>query len=678
MSRTYATWNPSDIGSGVVLSNGNLTATVPQLGARSVRANIGVSSGKHYWEFLCTETDGSRWGIATALATLFDPPGSDVNGYGYYYLNSGYYYNNTYFVVADGVAPVDTNILMLALDLDNGKLWWGKNGTWYNSGNPATGVNPQVTGLSGTYFPIFGGGIISSAPVCTANFGGSAFTYTPPDGFLAGLWTGYEEFPVETSHAISVNNSMATDVYGWRFISEDVSVSTSFLDNFGEFAESASISFTLADNFGEFLTGILTDDSFTPNGLFNINNYDEVSVGTRFIGTSYRVEIIEDGFTIVDSASNGLRYPIISSDGFNISETVENARVLGILIEDGFISYDLTLQCWIMTAPDTLNVSETVTKILGIPVTDYLSMADFQVNNWMGQEIVAAEIAIYDTPEGVRFFLKDIDDTFDTVDLSNKILGLVIPDYMDFVSELIANWYGIKSVTSSLTVLDSLDGIKWINRLIEETFDIVDGYQYELAIRLLETLDFAELIVEHPTFNKILIDSVSFTGTASFLSHLYSVIQDGVHLNVSVELEGEVYECWVFNTPKFQPSVYSGYDFNSYCSFGDKAYGANATGIYELTGDTDHGTDINTGVILGSSNLGFPTGKRMRAAQLGYTGGTPVLVLEVEDGTRKAFTITPRRTFDGDRNVKGREWILSVADFENLEFIHLIPIVLTR
>lgn len=39
------------------------------------------------------------------------------------------------------------DIIMLALDIPNGKAWIGKNGTWSNSGDPVAGTNPWVTGL---------------------------------------------------------------------------------------------------------------------------------------------------------------------------------------------------------------------------------------------------------------------------------------------------------------------------------------------------------------------------------------------------------------------------------------------------------------------------------------------------------------------------------------------------
>ena len=45
----------------------------------------------------------------------------------------------------------ENDIIMMAWDLDNGKIWFGKNGTWNNApgtsdvGNPATGANPGLS-----------------------------------------------------------------------------------------------------------------------------------------------------------------------------------------------------------------------------------------------------------------------------------------------------------------------------------------------------------------------------------------------------------------------------------------------------------------------------------------------------------------------------------------------------
>jgi hypothetical protein len=78
---------------------------------------------------------------------------------------------------------------MVAVDMDNGSMWVGKNGTWFNSSgtaNPATNTDPRWTSLTGTtWFPYMAGYGSVSPVTCRANFGQRAFSYAPPSGFKA-------------------------------------------------------------------------------------------------------------------------------------------------------------------------------------------------------------------------------------------------------------------------------------------------------------------------------------------------------------------------------------------------------------------------------------------------------------------------------------------------------------
>src|SRR3990167_4654872 len=171
---TYATWNPSDKGANVTLSNGNLTASF-DTSDNAVRSTISKSSGKWYWELsFDSGTNADFGGIALSTAALTDYVGADANGYGWWASN-GWVMNSgapvaTYSTLAAG------DIIGIALDLDGGILTMYKN----NTAQSAT-----ITGLSGTWFAaISRRGVAASI---TANFGATAFTYTPPTGFNAGL-----------------------------------------------------------------------------------------------------------------------------------------------------------------------------------------------------------------------------------------------------------------------------------------------------------------------------------------------------------------------------------------------------------------------------------------------------------------------------------------------------------
>ncbi len=97
----------------------------------------------------------------------------------------------------------DEDICQMAVDIDNGKIWWGKNNTFFASGNPATGSNEGDTFTAGTEMMVFVGSY-SGAAYTVVNtgqddtFGGretaagnadgndrGAFKYSPPSGFLA-------------------------------------------------------------------------------------------------------------------------------------------------------------------------------------------------------------------------------------------------------------------------------------------------------------------------------------------------------------------------------------------------------------------------------------------------------------------------------------------------------------
>jgi len=77
---------------------------------------------------------------------------------------------------------------MIAVDFGAGKIWWGKNNSWFNNSgtaNPATGTDPRITFTTGNeWFPYSQSGDSSTSPQAY-NFGQQGFAYTPPSGFVA-------------------------------------------------------------------------------------------------------------------------------------------------------------------------------------------------------------------------------------------------------------------------------------------------------------------------------------------------------------------------------------------------------------------------------------------------------------------------------------------------------------
>ena len=192
----YNTINPLDKGSGLIISNGNLDHLANSSGNwYQARSTIAIpASGKWYWEFTFTSGTASWCSVGMAPSTIALTMGFGPGTYGNYYgmTLDGTLYANNASTGSYGSSFTSGDVLMVAFDRDNSKIYFGKNGTWFNSSNPATQTNPAASSISttATLFPSVGA-VNSSGG--SSNFGARPFAYTAPSGFKALCTTNLPE-----------------------------------------------------------------------------------------------------------------------------------------------------------------------------------------------------------------------------------------------------------------------------------------------------------------------------------------------------------------------------------------------------------------------------------------------------------------------------------------------------
>ena len=200
------------------ISEGNLKAVTVTAKYTFLRSSIGVSSGKWYMETKCTAQSSStnKWtfGITDHASTgAQNYIGENSYSYGWRGNANEIFYNGTSANYGSG-AMATGNIIGMALDLDNNKIYWSINGTWKNSGNPAGNSNgfsitaPASTN-TGYYHFAFGdidGGSnftyetnFGSPPyaISSSNADGNGygnFEYAVPSGFYALNTANLAEF----------------------------------------------------------------------------------------------------------------------------------------------------------------------------------------------------------------------------------------------------------------------------------------------------------------------------------------------------------------------------------------------------------------------------------------------------------------------------------------------------
>ncbi len=179
---TPSTWNPADKSAGLTLSGGNLTWLADKSGnARGVRGTQSKTDGKRYYEATCILNSLGCFGFADATEVLNAGPGGTVHAIGYYDSGSVNYAGGSTAVASYTTA----DILAAAIDIPNRLVWFRKNGTWLNGGDPAAGTGGfSIAGMASPVFPFAGTWFTNDAEQ-TANFGATAFAYAPPTGFTA-------------------------------------------------------------------------------------------------------------------------------------------------------------------------------------------------------------------------------------------------------------------------------------------------------------------------------------------------------------------------------------------------------------------------------------------------------------------------------------------------------------
>lgn len=137
-------------------------------------------------------------------------------------------------------------------------------------------------------------------------------------------------------------------------------------------------------------------------------------------------------------------------------------------------------------------------------------------------------------------------------------------------------------------------------------------------------------------------------------------------------------------------TTYSNYQFNSYCEFNGKFYGASDAGLFELTGATDNGVAISSVARVGISDFGSPYLKSIAGCYLNYrTDGAMVLRVIINDTTTYEYAV-PSNSLAGLHPVRvdvGRGIVARNMQFEianvagagfSLDSLEVVPNILSR
>ncbi|MFZ9718334.1 MAG: SPRY domain-containing protein, partial [Chitinophagaceae bacterium] len=179
----YCTWNNVDktmSGTNNVFSNGGLTVSESTALGSDGRGTMMFTSGKWYFEGTVSGQIGGSHLIGINIAN------ERRNAYSGIYRSSGDTYSLANPAVVTSYAGYTSgDVIGVAFDVDNGKCWFRKNGTWL-TGDPAAGTTPTFSFTAGTpIVPYYAFDNVSATKIWYTNFGQRTYTYSAPTGFKA-------------------------------------------------------------------------------------------------------------------------------------------------------------------------------------------------------------------------------------------------------------------------------------------------------------------------------------------------------------------------------------------------------------------------------------------------------------------------------------------------------------
>lgn len=403
----------------------------------------------------------------------------------------------------------------------------------------------------------------------------------------------------------------------------------------------------------------------------------EVSPGIGFVHGSEASEIIyawlSDRVDTLPALSALYLFFQQASEIVGVSPSTLDQHQLHDLVSELLNAYEGLSFTDAPAANEVISVAETIAaggSLYNLAGAESLSVAARLLGAWIA--ILLESIELDAVPEWrVEYLLSLVERLAVTGSLTSQLEAEVLASTALAFSELTLGGKGAdaEDEISALAVL--LDRVLANNALIE-------------TATLLGTTTLEGRLVFSVS------DVVISAGVPTSTALVQEALEAGVAFAVNFGIGGQTYSGWVMNTKNFAVSEYQDYPFNSFCYAHGKYLGANENGIYELTGGTDAGEDIQATLRLGVTDFNLPNRKIIDSVYLGFRAdGTMLLKTIADDHTELLYEVDKtegrlhrRRIHPMAKGLKAVYWQFELANVNGSDFelseVEFFPVIMKR
>lgn len=207
---------------------------------------------------------------------------------------------------------------------------------------------------------------------------------------------------------------------------------------------------------------------------------------------------------------------------------------------------------------------------------------------------------------------------------------------------------------------------------------LANHISYFLALS--ETVNISDTVVNSARFTILLDDTAEPVDTLVSATSFFATIEESLTATFTLDIAGQAYTAIVMNAVNKAVTEYAPYDFNSLAFFNGETYGANALGLFKLSGSTDNGALINAYARTALSRIASGKQAQVDSAYLGYSSdGTMQLktIITEPDGSKVA-RVYQLNTQNADasrsgriklgRGVKSAYWAFEISNVLGADF----------
>lgn len=414
------------------------------------------------------------------------------------------------------------------------------------------------------------------------------------------------------------------------------------------------------------------------------------------------------GYFTLSGASASLRYDrhvFAAAGGFVLSgkaaarsiifaPDVTEVTVLGYvtnflyqdIISDPFFARESVKAIWALNVSQTVAATDAATYAFhpGALIEEVFALADAHPRKWNLIRTVAESTLLRDALSAA--FPVSVADTATIASAAAVVRAVLVLEQLRLIDLATVAGDFYVQVVDALVANDALR--RFLGGALSETIGAsgVTSYAPILGKVLTETVNVADALTKKLIVRIIAQDGVNLDDATPTKWLFKPILTDNVDIEIGYIQPNGAFTTWAVNTRTGAVTEYQNYEFNSFANLGHKYLGAASSGLYELNGDDDDGTDIIAQIKSGLAQFGGSKYSSFKAAYLGMRGdGNIILKLETGDGNSYTYqTVIQDMQSTKVRLGKGLraryfsfELISTGPDFD-LDTVEFIPLVAQR